>query len=124
MNGRQHVAQLIARELPDWQVLTAPRSLDAAPRTPTVQVWTSEVRRVERNGFSFLTWSVETWVLALPGPDPEAGEDRLDEALAAYLAAVDADPAATWDTATRGVLLDRLDGYRVVITLTLRIDKE
>ena len=125
MNARKHLRDTLPQTLPEaWRVMSAPRTLDALPKTPTVVLWTSKVARQKLNVATILRWDVETWLLLPPSPEPEAGEDRLDSALLDYIQALEADSDLTWSEAERGTLADTHDGYRVVVTLTLRIESE
>lgn len=120
-SGRQAFVESIV--LPTgWGLVAHPRELDSITRT-TVILWTADVHRLELNGFTYLKWSVETWVTVPAGTSPALTEDALDAALLDYLNALETMPSVTWETATRGVLADTIDGYRVAATLIYRIER-
>ena len=105
-----------------WNVVSAPRPLDAVVRD-TVLVWTGKLARTSYQGGTYISSTVEVWLLPA-GQDGPRFEDRADDMLTTALQAIEASSALTWDEADRGVLADQWHGWHITLTIAHHLTKE
>lgn len=89
---------------------------------PTLVSWVSTISRDPGGGT--LTLEVETWLLLPDSTAPLGREDKLEEALTTWIGVLESTRDVTWETTTRGVLSDKFDGYRTVLTCYARLESE
>lgn len=105
-----------------WNVVSAPRPLDGVVRD-TVLVWTGKIARTSYQGGTYISSTVEVWLLPA-GQDGPRLEDRADDMLTTALQAIEDAPELAWDEADRGVLAEQWHGWHITLTIAHHLTKE
>ena len=84
---------------------------------PTFLAWPVAMERTtDARRRRFVLATVEVWLLS-PHADEAAADAQLDPAVAELVGILEAEPMLTWERLERGVLDDRFQGWRAVLTL-------
>lgn len=121
-SGRKQLAAILAEALPDMKIVPDSRVLDSVLIKGACVVWANERKRAQLNGFSFLTETIELWVLSGVS-DVTKVEDDLDDLLVKVLEVLDPLEAFKWDTATRSKL-DNFPAWKIDIQCGYTINSE
>ena len=114
MTGRAHLAAALADGLGDWQIVSDARALDSVRRPGAAVLWTSKRQQLTDRGTGWYQDEVTLWILTA-ATKPADIEDDLDALLFAATQALEPLDAFHWETAERGVLAEKFDGYRLTV---------
>lgn len=120
MSGRKMLHSALSATLPGWQVVSDARALDAIRRPGAAVMWTAKRAKAPALGLDWFTDEVTLWILT-PTDRPADLEDSLDSLLLTVMEALEPLDAFHWETAERGVLAEKFEGYRLTITCAFRI---
>ncbi len=123
MTGRVLLAQALGAALEGWQIVADARVLDSVKRPGACVLWTSKRQRLSDKGTGWYLDEVTLWVLTATDK-PDQLEDDLDALLMAATEALEPLDAFHWESAERGNLNDRFDGYRLTVSCVFHTEPE
>jgi len=122
MSGRSELATALKAALPTWQIVSDARELDTVRKPGACVIWTSRRTRPRKLGTDILQDEVSLWVLS--AADAAHLEDDLDQLVEQVMAALEPLEAFSWETAERGQLAEKFDGWKFPITCLNTITTE
>ena len=122
MSGRSELATALKAALPAWQIVADARELDIVRKPGACVLWTSRRTRPRKLGTDILQDDVSLWVLS--AADAAHLEDDLDQLTEQVMAALEPLEAFSWETAERGQLAEKFDGWKFTITCLNTITTE
>ncbi|MBK8445409.1 MAG: hypothetical protein IPL41_01420 [Micropruina sp.] len=121
-SGRKLLEEAFLEALPGWQVRSTAIPLDSVRKPGAIWLYTGVRKRVELNGFSTLVDEITVWVLS--AADPSKAEDDLDKLLLEVMEVLETLPSFNWESAERGVLGEKYDGWKLTVTCFYKINDE
>jgi len=118
--ARQLVRDLFKAGRPTWNVIAEPRTSDAILK-PTALVWVPKMTRTDYAGGSFVTSTVDLWLLPPSALAPAKLEDTADDMLVQALELVEAAGSVTWTDAAREQLEDTFHGWHLTLAVAHKI---